>query len=99
MIKIVVAEDDVFLREEIMLTFQKKGYSVSGISSFAAAVQEIMDIAPDIVILDVNLPFQSGFEICKSLKMLEPGRIDHSESSGNDHSELIRNNQCTCMAN
>ena len=37
MIKIVVVEDDVYLREEIMLTFQRKGYSVSGISSFAVS--------------------------------------------------------------
>ena len=28
----MVVEDDVYLREEIMLTFQRKGYSVSGLS-------------------------------------------------------------------
>ena len=31
--------------------------------------------------------------------MLEPGGIDHSESSRNNQSELIRNSQCTCLAN
>lgn len=68
MIKIVVVEDDVYLREEIMLTFQRKGYSVSGISSFAAAEEEILRLAPDLVLLDVNLPRKSGFELCKWLK-------------------------------
>ena len=68
MIKIVVVEDDVYLREEIMLTFQRKGYSVSGISSFAAAEEEILRLAPDLVLLDVNLPQKSGFELCKWLK-------------------------------
>ena len=30
--------------------------------------------------------------------MLEPGGINHSESSRNNQSELIRNSQCTCLA-
>ena len=31
--------------------------------------------------------------------VLEPRGIDHSESSRNNQSELIRNSQCTCLAN
>ena len=31
--------------------------------------------------------------------VLEPGGIDHSESGRNNQSELIRNSQCTCLAN
>ena len=41
---------------------------VSGISSFAAAEEEILRLAPDLVLLDVNLPRKSGFELCKWLK-------------------------------
>lgn len=33
------------------------------------------------------------------IMLLEPGGIDHSESSRNNQSELIRNSQCTCLAN
>ena len=32
-------------------------------------------------------------------RVLEPGGIDHSESSRNNQSELIRNSQCTSLAN
>ena len=31
--------------------------------------------------------------------VLEPGEIDHSESTRNDQSRLIRNSQCTSMTN
>lgn len=31
-------------------------------------------------------------------EVLEPGGINHSESSRNNQSELIRNSQCTCLA-
>lgn len=68
MSKIVIIEDDIYLREEIVNTFAKKGYSVSSISSFAMPEQEILDINPDLAVLDINLPGKSGFELCKWLK-------------------------------
>lgn len=68
MSKIIVIEDDIYLREEIVNTFLKKGYSVSSISSFATPEQEILDKKPDLAVLDINLPGKSGFELCKWLK-------------------------------
>ena len=68
MIRIMIIEDDTYLKEELMMTFAKKGYQVSGISSFAAPEQEIMDFDPDLLVLDINLPGKSGFELCKWLK-------------------------------
>ena len=35
----------------------------------------------------------------ENIPVLEPGGIDHSESSRNNQSELIRNSQCTSLAN
>ena len=44
--------------------------------------------------------YDSLSELSKDLELLlEPGGIDHSESSRNTQSELIRNSQCTCLAN
>lgn len=68
MIHVMIVEDDVYLCEEMMQTFQRKGYSASGISSFAAVEREVLDGHPDLVVLDVNLPGKSGYELCKWLK-------------------------------
>ncbi|MDR0405022.1 MAG: response regulator transcription factor [Oscillospiraceae bacterium] len=68
MTKIAIVEDDEYLRKEIILTFKKKGYLVSGISSFVAPERDILDLQPDLVVLDINLPGKSGFELCKWLK-------------------------------
>jgi len=68
LIKIVIVEDDEYLREEIIMTFARKGYSVSGIASFVAPEQDILDLQPDLVVLDINLPGKSGFVLCKWLK-------------------------------
>jgi DNA-binding response OmpR family regulator len=66
--KIIVIEDDIYLREELVNTFAKKGYSVSSISSFDAPEKEILNNNPDLAVLDINLPGKSGFELCKWLK-------------------------------
>ncbi|GKX29724.1 transcriptional regulator [Vallitalea longa] len=68
MSKIIVIEDDIYLREELVNTFLKKGYSVSSIDSFATPEQEILDSKPDLAMIDINLPGKSGFELCKWLK-------------------------------
>jgi len=65
----MVVEDDIYLREEIVNICVKKGYSVSSISSFNDPENEIIEAKPDLIILDLNLPGKSGFELCKILKM------------------------------
>lgn len=73
--KIVIVEDDVFLREELEYIFEKKGYSAESISSFAAPLNDIIGRHPSLVLLDLNLPGQSGFELCRSLKAKGIGPI------------------------
>ena len=68
MSKIIIIEDDIYLREELVTTFMKKGYSVLSISSFDTLEQDILASEPDLVVLDINLPYKSGFELCKWLK-------------------------------
>lgn len=68
MSRITIVEDDVYLREELEHTFLKRGYSVTGISSFQAPEGEILDSRPDLVVLDINLPGKSGYELCRWLK-------------------------------
>lgn len=43
--------------------------------AFHDIAHQIATLAPDLVLLDINLPEQSGFEICKSLKSKGLGPI------------------------
>lgn len=49
--------------------------------------------------LIINPMFVFIYPYFPNKALLEPGGIDHSESSRNNQSELIRNSQCTCLAN
>ncbi|KYH35266.1 response regulator protein GraR [Clostridium tepidiprofundi DSM 19306] len=66
--KIVIIEDDVFLREEIQNILEKQGYSVECISSFDNVLEDIASTSPSLIVLDLNLPKLSGFDICRALK-------------------------------
>lgn len=75
MAKIVIVEDDVFLREELQNIVEKEGYSVESISSFDTPVEDIAAAAPSLILLDLNLPNLSGFQICRALKARGIGPI------------------------
>lgn len=66
--RIAIVEDDRYLRDELCFTFQKAGYQTEAVTSFEHTADQILSMHPDLVVLDVNLPGTSGYEICKYLK-------------------------------
>ena len=66
--KILTIEDDRNLLNELREFLGNGGYEVSSIDNFLKASEEALDLKPDLVILDINLPGISGFDICRSLK-------------------------------
>ena len=66
--KILIIEDDIHLRKELIYTLEKNEFEVASITDFTEPELMILQQAPSLVILDLNLPNKSGFEICKWLK-------------------------------
>lgn len=73
--KIVIVDDDIFLREELQNILEKEGYAVECISTFHAPIDDIIGASPTLILLDLNLPNLSGFDICRSLKAKGIGPI------------------------
>ena len=71
MIRITIVKDESFMREELSLILKRAGYEVCEVQTFQETYKEIIESNPDLVLLDINLPGQSGFEICKQLKEKE----------------------------
>ncbi|MGL4731996.1 MAG: response regulator transcription factor [Clostridium sp.] len=67
--KIVIVEDELFMREELVSILQKESYDTSCIARFINTDEEILKLSPDLILLDLNLPGVTGFEICKSIRM------------------------------
>ena len=66
--RIAVVEDEVYMREELCNMLQKDGYLAEAITELEDAVRLLAALRPDLVILDLNLPEISGFQICQELK-------------------------------
>ncbi len=68
MSKIVVVEDDKFLREMISRKLDKEGYEVIQAIDGEKGEQKIKEEKPDLVLLDLILPGIDGFEVLSNIK-------------------------------
>ena len=66
--KIVIVEDDAFMREELTDILQKAGYPVHCITRFSQTVADILAEDAGLILLDLNLPGMNGFDICRQVK-------------------------------
>ncbi|MBI3110123.1 MAG: response regulator [Ignavibacteriales bacterium] len=72
---IVVAEDQHHIRSLLEYKLRNSGYTVFGVGDGAAALQKVMEVKPDLVLLDVMMPLMTGFEVLAALKQNEETRM------------------------
>lgn len=66
--KILLLEDDFFLRDGLCVLLEKEGYTVQSARDCAEARALLGKSCFDLAILDVMLPDGSGLEICQELR-------------------------------
>ncbi len=69
---ILVVDDDADLREFLREYLSKQGFLVRTVDSGTAALEMVEKIAPDLIILDLNLPTITGDVVCKEVKETNP---------------------------
>ena len=67
-VKVLLVEDDSFLREICSKKLTKEGYTVYEAIDGEQALNSIAAIKPDIVLLDIILPAIDGFQILNQIK-------------------------------
>ena len=73
--KILVIEDDKFLRELIVQKLLKEGYEVAEAVEGEGGIKKVTEENPDIILLDIILPGMDGFEVLKKIK--EDKKVQH----------------------
>ena len=68
MSKILIVEDDKFLRELIVSKLTKENYTVFEAVDGEEGVKKIKEEKPDLVLLDLILPGIDGFEVLAQMK-------------------------------
>ena len=66
--KILIVEDDEKLRNELEIFLNNNGYKAQTLKEFKDTINKILEINPDLLLLDINLPEADGEYICKELR-------------------------------
>lgn len=68
---IFVAEDEKTIRRELTILLENAMHQVTAPENFENIPDQITEASPDLILLDVNLPEMSGFDICTMLRQRE----------------------------
>src|SRR5579871_4787590 len=66
--KVLVADDDADLRDLVAFTLTQAGYLVIKVPDGPTALRRFEEESPDLVVLDINMPGLSGFQVCEGIR-------------------------------
>lgn len=66
--RLVIVEDEKDYQDILRHYLEEAGYGVTAFASGEEALASLPRLAPDMVLLDVNLPGMDGYEICRRLR-------------------------------
>ncbi len=83
---ILIIEDDTDFRLELNNLLRGSLYQVTALAEFGHIPERLPAIRPDLILLDLNLPGQSGFDVCTEIRrcsdvpiIFVTGRSDSSD--------------------
>ena len=70
--RILVAEDDRFLRKAAEMALKRQGYTVLTAADGEEALRAARSVLPDLILLDLIMPKLNGFDVLQALKKDAP---------------------------
>jgi DNA-binding response OmpR family regulator len=86
---ILLVEDDEKLSGLIAKFLEKNGLQVETEFRGDTAVSKILQLSPDLVVLDVMLPGLDGFEVCKQVRQTYKGAILMLTAKDDDIDQIV----------
>jgi len=72
--RILLADDSLTIQKVVNLTFADEGIEVVAVGNGDAAMEKFVEAAPDLVMVDVNMPGLDGYRLCEMIKQDEETR-------------------------
>ena len=92
MYRVLVVEDNDKIRLELCDFLSKNGYAADSCTNFEHIKEEIKAKRPDLILLDLGLPFMDGHFICKELRRTSNVPIIIVTSRNSEMDELLSMN-------
>lgn len=89
MAKIVIVEDDEKLSQELEIFLIRNGYETEGLRQFDHVLEQLQELHPDLVLLDLNLPDTDGTYILKEFRKVSDVPVIMITSRDSDMDELL----------
>ena len=86
--KIAVIEDDPVIQKELQTLLEGNGYETAAVTDFSNAADQVKQIDPHLVLLDIRLPGESGFSVCSRIRSFSRLPIIFVTSCNTDMDEL-----------
>lgn len=68
MYKIMIVEDDLVIADSISGHLQRWGYETKCVEDFMNVMDLYNSFAPDLILMDINLPYYNGFHWCSEIR-------------------------------
>jgi CheY-like chemotaxis protein len=87
---VLVVDDEPLTRNLLRLMLEPAGFQVTGVESGAEAMQTVQTLRPDVIVLDLMMPYMDGIEVCRRLRSDSvTAGVPIIMLSGNFHREAI----------
>ena len=70
MTKILIIEDDESICNELSILLEKNNYQAIVLKDFKNALNEILESSPDLILLDINIPYINGKSLLQELRKI-----------------------------
>lgn len=89
MTRIMIIEDNTDLKAELISFLNRYGYDAFGPDNFENIVENVLNEAKDLILLDINLPYYDGYYICREIRKVSNIPIIVVTSRDSDMDELM----------
>lgn len=72
---LLVVDDDAPFRERLVRAMRDRGFEAVGVADHQSAIDSAGDDSPELALVDLRLPGQSGLEVVRDLKRLDPATV------------------------
>lgn len=88
--RILIVEDDTLLNKTLAYNLASDGYDVTAVLNARTAADKLRGGEYDLVLLDINLPDGSGYDLCKLIKPEYPDTMVIFLTANDQESDQIR---------
>ncbi len=87
--KILIIEDEQIVAKELCELLNSSGYESIVLENFQEAKKEIFNISPDLVLLDINIPYKNGELLLQELRRESSVPVIMVTSRNNETDEVL----------